>query len=138
MVTYTFIVNPSPDQTRQIIALYSLQGWWPREAADDDEVVARITAGSHCFLVAMEGGEIIGMGRAISDRTSDAYIQDVTVRQSLRSQGIGTNILRKIVARLQADGLQWIGLIAERGSSDFYHRLGFREMPEATPMLLNK
>lgn len=136
MVTYTFIVNPSPDQTRQIIALYNLQGWWSQEA--DDEAVARITAGSHCFLVAMEGSEIIGMGRAISDRTSDAYIQDVTVSQSLRSQGIGTNILRKIVARLQADGLQWIGLIAEKGSSDFYHQLGFREMPDATPMLLKK
>ena len=80
MVTYTFIVNPSPDQIRQITAMYRMEGWWSKDT-DDHDLVARITAGSHCFLVAMEGGEIIGMGRAISDRTSDAYIQDVTVHQ---------------------------------------------------------
>jgi spermidine synthase len=137
MVTYTFIVNPSPDQIRQIIALYRMQGWWSQEV-DNDDMVARIAAGSHCFLVAMEGGEIIGMGRAISDRTSDAYIQDVTVHHSHRGRGIGANILKKVVARLHADGLQWIGLIAEKGSSDFYRHLGFNQMPDATPMLLKK
>ena len=137
MVTYTFIVNPSPDQIRQIIALYRMQGWWSKDT-DDHDLVACITAGSHCFLVAMEGGEIIGMGRAISDRASDAYIQDVTVHHSHRGRGIGTNILKKIVARLHADGLQWIGMIAEKGSSDFYRHLGFNQMPDATPMLLKK
>ncbi|MDI6776365.1 MAG: GNAT family N-acetyltransferase [Syntrophales bacterium] len=137
MVTYTFIVDPSPDQIRQITAMYRMEGWWSKDT-DDHDLVARITAGSHCFLVAMEGGEIIGMGRAISDRASDAYIQDITVHRSRRGQGIGTNILKKIVTRLHADGLRWIGLIAEKGSFDFYHRLGFNQMPDATPMLLKK
>ena len=137
MVTYRFIVNPSPDEIRQITALYRMQGWWSKDT-DNYNLIARITAGSHCFLVAMEESEIIGMGRAISDGASDAYIQDVTVHHSKRGQGIGINILKKIVARLHADGLQWIGLIAEKGSFAFYHRLGFNKMPDATPMLLKK
>jgi len=137
MVTYTFIVNPDPDQIRQITALYRMQGWWSKDT-DDYDLVARITAGSHCFLAAIEDGEIVGMGRAISDRASDAYIQDVTVHPSHRGQGTGTNILKKIVARLHADGLRWIGLIAEKGSSKFYHHLGFNEMADATPMLFKR
>ncbi|MFA4915735.1 MAG: GNAT family N-acetyltransferase [Syntrophales bacterium] len=137
MITYTFIVKPNSDQIRQIIALYRMQGWWSKDT-DNYDLVAHITAGSHCFLAAVEDGKIIGMGRAISDRSSDAYIQDVTVHDSHRGQEIGTNILEKIVARLHADGLQWIGLIAEKGSSDFYHRIGFELMPDATPMLFKK
>ena len=76
------------------------------------------------------------MGRAISDRVSDAYIQDLTVRSNRRNQGIGGRILRTILERLHNDGLRWIGLIAEPGSSNLYLHAGFREMPAAVPMLL--
>ena len=75
------------------------------------------------------------MGRAFSDRASDAYIQDVTVKKELRRLGIGRRIIRELVARLEADGLKWIGLIAESGSQKFYENLGFAPMPGATPML---
>ena len=76
------------------------------------------------------------MGRAISDGISDAYIQDLTVRSNRRNQGIGGQILRTILERLHADGLRWIGLIAEPGSSNLYRHAGFKEMPAAVPMLM--
>jgi spermidine synthase len=76
------------------------------------------------------------MGRAISDGVSDAYIQDLTVLADQRNQGIGGMILRALVARLHADGLFWIGLIAEPGSASFYLREGFRERVGWVPMLL--
>jgi hypothetical protein len=43
-----------------------------------------------------------------------------------------------LVARLQQDGLGWIGLIAEDGSREFYRSLGFSPMPNATPMILKR
>ncbi|MBN1830343.1 MAG: GNAT family N-acetyltransferase, partial [Deltaproteobacteria bacterium] len=88
-----------------------------------------------CFLIALSGGRIIGMARAVSDRTSDAYLQDVTVAAGRRGKGLGSEIVQRIVARLHEDGLQWIGLIAERGSHPFYERLGFQVMPASLPML---
>jgi len=91
---------------------------------------------SHCFAVALDDGVVIGMGRAISDGVSDAYIQDVTVAEAWRGQGIGARIVRRIIERLLCDGLGWVGLIAERGSSPFYEQLGFREMVNSRPMLL--
>lgn len=113
-----------------------MEGWWG-EAPDDPDLAARIIAGSHCFMIATGGSEIVGMGRALSDGVSDAYIQDVTVAKTYRGQGIGTCIIEKLVERLHQDGLEWIGLIAEKNSYQFYERLGFKKMPNAVPMLKN-
>ena len=45
-------------------------------------------------------------------------------------------ILKTLLERLHADGIAWIGLIAEPGSKNLYLRAGFREMSEAIPMLM--
>ncbi len=89
-------------------------------------------------MVAQRDREIVGMGRSISDRTSDAYIQDVTVKKDFRGQGIGTYIIRMIINRLQSDGISWIGLIAERDSRGFYEPIGFKSMINSTPMILSQ
>ena len=98
-------------------------------------MIRLIVAGSHCFVVARREGRIIGMGRAMSDRASDAYIQDVTVLDAFRGRGVGTGIVRELIRRLEEDGIHWIGLIAERGSHPFYESLGFTIMDGAVPLL---
>lgn len=129
---------PTDSQIRQIEELYREQEWWESEIETSQQIVPRLIAGSHCFVVALEGEDIVGMGRAISDGVSDAYIQDLTVRSDFRNQGIGQRILQTLLERLHADGLRWIGLIAEPGSYSLYHREGFRKMPDAVPMLMNQ
>ena len=115
--------------------LYRMAGWWT-DQDDDPDLVNRIIVGSHCFMIASKGDAIIAMGRAISDKASDAYIQDVMVNNAYQGQGIGSRIIRELIARLHNDGLNWIGLIAERGSHRFYERLGFKIMRDSEPMLL--
>lgn len=129
---------PTENQIREIADLYYAQGWW--QAGDDkvSQLIPRLIAGSHCFVVALEGEDIVGMGRAISDGISDAYIQDLTVRSDHRNQGIGRRILQALIERLHADGLHWIGLIAEPGSYGIYRRAGFQEMSACVPMLMNQ
>jgi ribosomal protein S18 acetylase RimI-like enzyme len=134
MITYAFLSRSTKEQTRQIINLYQAEGWWSI-GDTSDEIVEKIIKGSHCFVAAQEDDRIIGMGRAISDRASDAYIQDVTVSDSYRGRGIGSEIIKQLISRLHADGLGWIGLIAEKNSRAFYERLGFDPMSDATPML---
>jgi len=101
------------------------------------EKLVRIISGSHCFVAAVQErtGMILGMGRAISDRASDAYIQDIMVRPEARRQAIASCIMNAIVAFLERDGMTWIGLIAKQGTHPFYRGLGFSEMPGAMPML---
>jgi spermidine synthase len=134
MFRYSVLRNPTPDQIDQITALYRSECWWSKEA-DDPEQVKGIVAGSHFFMIVQKGDEIIGMGRALSDRRSDSYIQDMTVKREYRRQGIGSTIVTKLVDLLRQDGIEWVGLIAERGSQEFYARLGFQIMPNAAPML---
>lgn len=138
MTVYSFLssrYNPIPDASiDQIITLYRQAGWWKSPNAEREHVRRMIT-GSHCFLIAMENDELVGMGRIISDGESDAYIQDVTVKTTCRKKGIGTQIVKHLVKRIEADGLKWIGLIAERNTHAFYERIGFKKMPNSIPML---
>lgn len=134
MPEYRFLQHPGPHQTQEILALYKAEGWWTA-SLDDRALIGRIVSGSHCFLVVESDDRIIGMGRAISDGTSDGYIQDVAVSDGWRGRGIGTAIVRRLLDRLEADGVNWIGLIAERCSHGFYRRLGFEIMKNSTPMV---
>jgi ribosomal protein S18 acetylase RimI-like enzyme len=131
-----FIRTPTADQISQIIGLYRSQGWW--QPLDDcrDGLIQQLISGSHSFVVAEQGGLIVGMGRAISDGVSDAYIQDLTVSPACRKQGVGQRILQALLDRLHSDGIPWIGLIAEQGSCKLYQLAGFREMSGSIPMLM--
>lgn len=131
-----FLVAPTAHELCMIVALYRLAGWWPEGEAEDHTLLATMIRQSHCFVVALASARIIGMGRAISDGVSDAYVQDVVVEPAWRGRGVGSRIVSRILERLAADGLGWIGLIAERDSSPFYSRFGFAEMAGARPMRL--
>lgn len=137
MTNFLFLTTPTRDQIYQILSLYESTGWW-KPGPDAADEAFRLVAGSHCFLVAESKGEIVGMGRAISDHVSDAYIQDVAVRPDYKRQGIGSQLVARLIQRLQEDGIGWIGLIAERNSHAFYRESGFSEMPDALPMLLKE
>jgi spermidine synthase len=122
-----------------ILHLYRAAGWWQTDENPEYlDTVSQIVSNSFCFVVAMRGEEIIGMGRAISDGVSDAYIQDVTVLESHRGQGIGKQIIRTLLDYLKKHQLQWIGLISEPGYERFYEGLGFKVMPHYTPFLLSE
>jgi len=131
---YSFLESPTTEHIQQILTLYKMEGWWI-SSKDDVALVKQIVAGSHCFLIVEDEGRLKGMGRAISDGVSDAYIQDVAVDKDCRGRGIGQEIILRLVNRLNQDGVNWVGLIAERGSHPFYERQGFSIMPDSTPMV---
>jgi ribosomal protein S18 acetylase RimI-like enzyme len=137
-VKCTPLEDPTEGQIRQIVELYRDQGWWKPGDDRSERLLSKLIAGSHCFVIATERGNIVGMGRVISDGVSDAYIQDLTVRLDRRKQGIGQLILQTLLERLRTDGIHWIGLIAEPGSGNLYRRAGFREMSDSIPMLMIK
>lgn len=118
--------------------LYQQAGWWQGsdETPNGCSWIDAMTAGSLFFAGAFAGGEMIGMGRALSDGASDAYIQDVTVLTAFRGQGIGARLIALLRDRLVERGIGWIGLIAEPGTQAFYRRLGFEVLEGHVPMRL--
>jgi len=119
----------------QMVRLYKAAGWWTPENDENPEFVDRIAPGSYCFVGAFRGEHMIGMGRILSDGVSDTYIQDVTVLPDYRRRGIGARIITALVEKLREDRIEWIGLVGEPGTSDFYKQLGFSEMKGSVPFI---
>ncbi len=121
----------------QIVELYKSGGWW-EEHYDPDGLDALIK-GSFAFAIAVDAstGLAIGMGRAISDGVSDAWLQDIVVLDAYRKQGVGRAIIKKLLEHCQQKGLGWIGLVAEPGSKEFYVPLGFETLP-GEPMVFKR
>jgi ribosomal protein S18 acetylase RimI-like enzyme len=119
----------------QIVDLYRAGGWW-KEGYDPAGIPALI-AGSYLFAVAVDPatGSAVGMGRVLSDGVSDGYIQDIAVLFPYRRRGVGKKIVALLLKECRARGLEWIGLIAEPGSEQFYLPLGFRPMKGYVPLL---
>lgn len=134
MPEFKFLKDVEDSQVEDIVNLYIEEGWW-QPGKDVPGLVRGIIKGSYCFLAVIEKGRVIGMGRAISDGCSDAYIQDVTVVKEYRGLKIGSEIINVIYRRLYEDGISWVGLIAEKNSRQFYEKLGFEPLKDDVPML---
>lgn len=117
-----------------IADLYRAAGWW--NESWDPAGLGALIAGSFAFAVAIDRSaeRAVGMGRAISDGVSDAYVQDLTVLPGYRGRGIGTMILSTLLDYCTSAGVTWVALVAEPGTEPFYTALGFRRMENHTPM----
>ena len=132
---YNFINAADPAGKGQLEALYRQAGWWTKADEAEEGLLDRIIAGSHCFAVCVSGGDIISMGRAVSDRAYDAYIQDIFVKPEFRGRKVGAEITQMIIQRLLDDGMKWIGLISTPEAKGLYLKLGFQEI-DRTAMIL--
>jgi len=130
------IVTAAP--VEEIVELYKAGDWW-QESAEARAIIPGMIKGSLCFMVARAlDGRIVGMGRAISDGFSDAYIQDVVVLKTHRGSGIGRELIKRITQFCKARNISWIGLIAEPGTYEFYENLGYGPLVGYQPMLYGK
>ncbi|NWH04138.1 GNAT family N-acetyltransferase [Desulfobacter latus] len=120
----------------QFQALYQDAGWWQDDYKITDTFLRRIPEKSALFAGAFLEKKLIGMGRALSDLCSDAYIQDVVVLSAYQKRGIGSLIVNFLIEELKKRGVDWIGLIGEPGTRVFYENLGFRQMKNYIPFKL--
>lgn len=77
---------------------------------------------SYRFVTAWDSNRIVGAGRMISDGECYAWIHDVAVLQSYRKQGIGREIINRLI---EGNEELLIGLTSSFEAVDFYTRLGF-------------
>jgi GNAT superfamily N-acetyltransferase len=68
---------------------------------------------------------LIGFGRAISDGAYQSAVYDVAVIPEFQKKGIGTTIMKNILAQLSQCN---VILYAAPGKEDFYRTLGLRKM----------
>ncbi|MBY0122036.1 GNAT family N-acetyltransferase [Bacillus sp. S/N-304-OC-R1] len=111
---------PNQDELYQ---LYQNDGWndflkLPKET------LHKAMQQSWYVLSAYDGNQLIGTGRIISDGVINGYICGVMVRPDYRNEGIGKEIVRRLVEQGMKDQLH-IQLLSDESKAPYYERLGF-------------
>jgi GNAT superfamily N-acetyltransferase len=107
----------------QLEALMTEVGWGGRSTRARLEARVR---GSRFVVSAWNGDALVGFARAISDGVSSGYVSDVAVRADHRRQGIGAELVRRIVA--DKPDIKFV-LHADPKLHAFYGKLGFVDFP---------
>jgi ribosomal protein S18 acetylase RimI-like enzyme len=125
MITYTdSLAGVGPEQLAGFFV------GWPNPPSPATHL--RILQGSYGVELARDGdGAVVGFITAISDGVSSAYIPHLEVLPAYQGRGIGSELLRRMLAKLS--GLYMIDLSCDPELQPFYARLGMRP---ATGMLI--
>lgn len=104
---------------------------WPKPPSPETHL--RILQHSDAVMLAIdnEADRVVGFITAITDHVSCAYIPHLEVVPTHQGRGIGSELVRRMVERL--DGLYMVDLLCDPEVQPFYERAGFRR---ATAMCL--
>lgn len=84
----------------------------------------------HLFnIICTKNGKMVGFLAVVSNRVTDAYIQDVMVAPEFQGKGIGTAMMHMAISEIKARGIYMISVIyGEEKLRSFYEKFGFCTM----------
>ncbi len=112
-----------------VVALYRANDW---SAAEKPELLHKALLASHSLITAWENNTLVGLGNAISDGYLVVYYPHLLVLPEYQRHGIGTEIMRRLIARYQ--GFHQHMLVADGRALEFYRKFGFERAGKTEPM----
>ncbi len=107
-----------------------LQGFfegWPDPPSPETHL-RLLRQSTHVVLaIDSETGQVVGFITAVSDRVLVAYIPLLEVLPAYQGRGIGSQLVRRMLQRLEH--LYMIDLVCDAELEPFYEGLGMRRMP---------
>jgi GNAT superfamily N-acetyltransferase len=100
---------------------------WP--SAPSPERHLELLRGSYAVELAVDEGRVVGFVSAISDGVLSAYVPLPEVLPGYQHQGIGTELVRRLLAQL--DGFYMVDLSCDASLEPFYERLGLQTFDRA-------
>ena len=113
-------------ETTEGIGPNDLQGFfvgWPDRPSPENHMA--ILMGSDLVVLALsDKSRVVGFVTAITDGVSCAYIPHLEVLPEWQGDGIGTELMRRMMAKLET--IRAIDVICDEEVRGFYERLGFK------------
>lgn len=120
---------PSIDQ---YFELFETTGWNSEYCLTSDELDQSLS-NSYYTISAYEGSKLVGFGRIVSDGVIHAMIYEMIVDPDYQGEGIGSNILNKLVEKCLKNNIRDIQLFCANGKKEFYERHGFTPRDSNAP-----
>jgi GNAT superfamily N-acetyltransferase len=119
---YTLCDDPAAMQIETIHAYLSEKSYWAFGRSLNK--VRRALAGSICVGV-FHAGKQVGFVRAVTDKTTMAYVDDVYVLDEHQGRGLAKRMLNHLRAHPDLQGLRrW--LLVTQDAQPFYESLGWQ------------
>jgi len=118
---------------RQINEIYHEGGWVKKSNANSIKHLSNMFKSSDFIVSAWDGKKLVGIVRVLTDKFENGFILGLMVRKSYRGQGIGTNLLKKCIAKYPK--IKWFIFTSNKKAEKLYKSLGFKYCKE---ILLNK
>lgn len=120
-----------PDK-HEYFSLFLSTGWNADYGATAEDL-ERTNKHSWLHVSAYDGDKLVGFGRVVTDLVLHAMIYDMIVLPEYQGRGIGTLILKTLVARCKEQGIKDVQLFCARGKRNFYEKNGFEARPDDAP-----
>jgi ribosomal protein S18 acetylase RimI-like enzyme len=114
------------EEDASAVAPEQLEGFfvgWPSPPSPERHLEL-LRGSAHVVLARDEDGRVVGFVTAISDGVLSAYIPLLEVLPEYQGRGIGTELMRRMLAKLR--GLYMVDLSCDAALEPFYRRLGLQ------------
>jgi ribosomal protein S18 acetylase RimI-like enzyme len=113
----------------EVLVLYRTVRW---SSADKPTALHQGLLASHSLVTAWRHELLVGLGNAISDGHLVAYFPHLVVHSEYQNRGIGTELVRRLMARYR--GFHQQVLLADGRAIDFYKKVGFVRAGSTEPL----
>jgi len=128
MIKYT-IKKPTPEQ---FFELFETTGWNSKYELSIDELYTALE-NSWYIISVFDNDNLIGFGRIICDGIVHALILDVIIHPERQGEGIGKQVMDKLVSKCKTHNIRDIQLFSAKDKEGFYKKLGFEKRTEDSP-----
>jgi GNAT superfamily N-acetyltransferase len=119
------LIERLPSAT-EYVGLREAVGW----SSPGVEQCERALHGSVASVCAVEGGEVVAMGRLVGDAAMNCFAVDVVVAPAHQGKGVGAAIMSQLEAIAVREALaERVDLVAAPDVVPFYRRLGYAPVP---------